>query len=96
MEVANGLLLATAWTYDSAVSAATGIGLAAYSLDGTPRFHILAGPVASIQAGAGMAYVRWPENPGDEESAAQISVVDLATGQVVRTLPNQPVFLLAQ
>ena len=64
VEVANGLLLATAWTYDSAVSAATGIGLAAYSLDGTPRFHLLAGPVASIQAGAGMAYVRWPGEPG--------------------------------
>jgi hypothetical protein len=52
--------------------------------------------MGAVQAGAGMPYAWTPLNPADEESAVQITVIDLSSGRVVNTLPNQTVLLLTQ
>ena len=91
--VSGELLLAYAWSYDATVAQASGIGVAAYALDGTPRFHVLDGPVASVQAGAGLAYIWRPVEEGSDET--RLAIVDLAAGRVLRTVSfAQPPLLL--
>jgi hypothetical protein len=69
VRVADGLLLATGGTPP--------LGLAAYRFDGSPRFRLLAGRQAWIgQVHAGRAYV-------GVAGSDSVSVVDLATGDVV-------------
>jgi hypothetical protein len=74
--VANGLLLATAWIYDSTGPTVAGIGVAAYALDGTPRFHVLDGTVVDVWAAAGLVYA---SNKG-------VTVVDAGSGRIVNTV----------
>ncbi len=63
--------------------AGSAVGVSGYSLDGTPRFHVLARETIDwLQAGGGMAYAWGPVN---RASRARLSVVDLASGAVVRT-----------
>jgi hypothetical protein len=82
--VANGLLLASAWIYDSEGPTQSGIGVAAYGLDGTPRFHLLDGAVVDVVAGAGFVYA-WHNG---------VTVIDPVYGRVVNTVARADVFPL--
>jgi len=74
---AEGQLLATGLRWDSSVSATiTGMGLAAYALDGMKRFHLFEGKQAWLaEAYAGRAYVAFDRGP--------VAVVDLESGAVI-------------
>jgi hypothetical protein len=75
--VADTLLLATGETSDPATSKRTGIGVAAYGLDGGRRFQVFDGESAWLaQVHGGHAYVGIS---GED----QLRIVDLATGRVV-------------
>ena len=67
----------------------TGMGLAAYTLDGQKLWHVLDGePVSWVQSTGGYAYV-----VGEEAYPATVRVIDLADGSV-RTLRGQlPLFV---
>jgi hypothetical protein len=67
----------------------TGMGLAAYTLDGQKLWHVLDGePVSWVQSTGGYAYV-----VGEEAYPPTVRVIDLADGSV-RTLRGQlPLFV---
>jgi hypothetical protein len=76
-DVADGLLLASGWSWDSTAQQERSFGVAAYGLGGVKRFHVFPGSQAYVeQAFAGLAYVRLGErNP--------LAVVDLSSGRIV-------------
>ena len=82
--VAGDELLATAWLYDSTGPTVTGIGVAAYTLDGAPRFHVLGNAVVDLYAAAGRVYA-----VGDG-----VTVIDSATGKIVHAVVRPAVFPL--
>ena len=67
----------------------TGMGVAAYTLDGEKLWHVLDGePVSWLQAAGGYAYVM-----GEDAYPPTVRVIDLADG-TVRTLRGQmPMFV---
>jgi hypothetical protein len=78
--LADDALLATGGSWDEATNRPTGIGLAAYGVDGDKRFQVLDGEHAWIGlVYGGRAYV------GIAGEAEPLRIVDLATGQVVGT-----------
>jgi hypothetical protein len=70
-------LLASGMRWDTSASGTiTGMGVAAYALDGTKRFHLFEGMQAwVVEAYAGRAYVYHERGP--------VAVVDLVRGAVV-------------
>jgi hypothetical protein len=89
--VGSGLLLATGQSYDSThpEDPTRGEGLAAYGLDGSPRFHVLDGPVGQLQVVRGVAYA-WL-GPGAHSALA---VVDLASGRIIDQVSSTVVLQL--
>lgn len=78
-EVAGNVLLATGESWDAATERASGIGLAAYGLDGEKRFQLLDGQqtwLAQVYGGRAYAGIAGQET---------LRVIDLATGTVVAT-----------
>jgi len=75
--VAERQLLATGLRWDSSVSGeVTGMGVAAYALDGATRFHLFEGKrVWVVEAYTGRAYVSFERGP--------VAVVDLERGAMV-------------
>ncbi len=85
VRVAGRLLLASSWVYDSNGPTVTGMGLAAYGLDGTPRFHVLGrSPVDVLTTWGGLVYA---VHDG-------VTVVDPAAGRVVGAAARQDVYPL--
>jgi hypothetical protein len=84
-------LLACAWLWDSAARRMSGIGLAAYTLDGRKRFHLFGKkPVGVRLVYRGRAYVGIGDDP-------ELRIVDLARGRVVGTRRDPlPWLLIAQ
>lgn len=73
---ADGVLLATGSACDSETDRCTGMGLAAYGLDGRTRFRLLEGKMAWVsQVFRGLAYVGASEEP--------MRVVELVSGRIV-------------
>jgi len=84
---AAGQLLATGTHWDSVSRTSTGMGLAAYTLDGSKRFHFFDGkPVWAAEAYGGSAYVALRR--------AAYAIVDLGTGAVVGERAYPPARLL--
>jgi hypothetical protein len=79
--LAGDLLLAYSWFQ--------GAGLGVFSLDGSTRLHALAGPIQSVQVGAGMAFATMQNGTG-----WKLAVLDLATGRVVSTKPSANILLV--
>ena len=90
--VGDGLMLGYSWSWDSTTGKASGTGLVGYALEGTRRFHVLQGALGLVQVGSGIGYA-WPSA---DTADGRVSLVDLATGHLLRTgtVPS-PVFLLA-
>jgi hypothetical protein len=79
-EVAGDVLLAVGGSWDAATGRTTGIGLAAYGVDGGKQFQLLEGQqVWLAQVYGGRAYV------GIAGKDDALRIVDLATGSVVAT-----------
>ena len=88
---AGGSLLAYDSSYISATNTRTGSGLTVYSLDGTPRRHLLGRtPISGVQAQGGLAYVWLPGQDG------RVDVVDPASGRVLATATMARTELLAR
>ena len=68
-------LLASSSVYDSRGPADAGMGVAAYSLDGTPRFHLLGRSVVGLIASGTLAYA----------ITDGVTIIDVASGRVVGT-----------
>jgi len=67
----------------------TGMGVAAYTLDGDKLWHVLDGaPVSSVQTAGGYAYV-----VGEEVYPQTVRVIDLATGAVRSVRGEMPYFV---
>lgn len=76
---ADGLLLATGSSYDSAADARSSMGLVAYSPYGEARFALFADRSPWVSAVVdGRAYIGFGGGPGQT-----LSIVDLATGNVI-------------
>jgi hypothetical protein len=90
--VGTGLLLASAYLWDSTTERSRGMGLSAYGPDGSRRFHVLgAEPLWGVQVVGGRAIVP-REEPGGRVSYA---LVDLAAGRVSAELrPRVELMLL--
>jgi hypothetical protein len=75
----GGLLLATRHTWDSVEQKTTGMGIAAYDLEGRKRFHLFAGTVASVEAvHGGRLYARLG-------GAHSLRIVRVADGRILGT-----------
>lgn len=75
--IAEGLLFATGWSWDSASQTQRSFGVAVYGPDGGKRFHLFPGTQAYVEeVFAGRAYVR----PGRDRPLA---VVDLNSGRII-------------
>ena len=86
-QLADGLLLVTGGSWDSSTERSTSMGLAAYDVAGTRRFHLLEDRQVYIhQVFRGRAYIG--------EEGQPIRVVDLASGRVVDTRREAPPWLL--
>jgi hypothetical protein len=88
--VAEGLLFATGWSWDSASQTQRSFGVAAYGPDVGERFHLFPGTEAYVEeVFAGRAYVR----PGRDRPLA---IVDLNSGRIIgRRNAPVPSLLLA-
>jgi hypothetical protein len=76
----GGTLLAYGTTWNSETQKTTGMGLSGYGMDGRKRFHLFAdAPVYFLQTSGPYAYV-W------RGTSVPPAVVDLQSGQIVRTL----------
>jgi hypothetical protein len=89
--VSGDLLLGFGFSYDSTTDQSTGTGLTAYSLDGSRLFHVLDGPIGSVDAGSGFAYAWLPVDEGTV--GPRVAIVDLSSGQVLRTATLASPFL---
>jgi hypothetical protein len=89
--VTGGLLLAFGAARDEQAQAETGMGLAAFTLDGTRLWSTLADePVWLAETAGGYAYVPTPATT----FPAGVRVVDLATGRALRTVRGElPAFV---
>jgi hypothetical protein len=86
--IAGRLLLAWGGIWDEETRRSTGIGIAAYDLEGTKRFHLFDGRDAWVaQVHDGLAYAGFNNETG-------LRVIDLATGMQVATRPAIPSLLL--
>jgi hypothetical protein len=75
-----------AWDWTAQTSPSTGSGLNAYGLDGTPRFHLLGqSPITWVDVASGIAYV-WSTITNRTQT---ISIIDLASRQVLRTITRK-------
>jgi len=78
---AGSSLLAYRSGYDSATKTRAGSGLTIYSLDGTPRVHLLAHTsIDWVQSQGGLAYV-WLTNPNG--LADHVVVIDPGSGRIL-------------
>jgi hypothetical protein len=83
---AEDTLLAWDWTAQPSPSAATGSGISAYGLDGTPRFHLLGqSPISWVDVAGGIAYA-WSAISNKTQT---VSIIDLASRQVLRTITRR-------
>src|SRR5205823_379219 len=93
--VPGGLLAygtTSSWGGEGAASL-TGIGVAAYGMDGSARFRALAGrPVGWVQTTPDRAYA-WL---GEVNGRLHVAVVDLPNGSVQSELDLRPTSLLAE
>lgn len=81
-ELSDGVLLAYASLWDSIDQRRHGIGLRAYSLQGTRRFHVLGEePIAEVQPLRDRAIALL-------DDAGSVALVDLRTGEILRRLPR--------
>jgi hypothetical protein len=90
--LSRGVLLAFGAGRDASGAGTTGMGVAAFILDGQPLWRSLREePVWSLETAGGYAYV-----PTSETTFPQgIRVLDLATGEVLRTLRGEmPTFVV--
>jgi hypothetical protein len=72
------------WDWTAQTSPSTGIS--AYGLDGTPRFHLLGqSPITWVDVANGIAYA-WSTITNKTQT---ISIIDLASRQVVRTITRK-------
>ena len=87
MTVANGNLLAYSWLWDSTRKNPSGSGVTAYGPAGNQRFHLFGSrPFFSVQALGNRAFIRG--------TRSRYSVVDLNSGQVIRSIAGEPPELL--
>ena len=83
---AEGLLLAFGAGRDEQAQSESGMGLAAFDLDGNRLWNALASePVWLVEAAGGYAYVPTPETT----FPSGVRVIDLATGEMLRTVRGE-------
>jgi hypothetical protein len=90
-ELTQGLLLAFGTGWDGATQTASGMGISAFTEDGTHLWSSLgAEPVWIVETAGGYAYVPTPELAYPSGTR----VIDLATGKVLRTVKRElPTFV---
>jgi hypothetical protein len=91
-DFSQGLLLAFGAGWDAETQASTGMGIAAFTPDGTRLWSALGDdPVWLVEAAGGYAYVPTLE----ETYPPGVRIIDLATGAVLRTVRKEmPEFLV--
>jgi hypothetical protein len=89
----DGVLLAYGAEHDAQGSSVSGMGISAFTPDGTRVWHALGEePVFVVETAGGYAYAPTPE----EAFPQRVHVLDLATGQLLRTVRGELPFFVTR